>query len=190
MFVSLLQFAGAAETIGASDGVVKIGLDEIGGVVGGDDKLGDALFVGDDLRYVAVVVKRYDNLASIIAVDYAHLVGRCERAFACKSAACVYQTHHALGYGNGNACVDKYGCVRLDKHVFAFARIQVRPCRIRSAVFGKDCVGIEFFDFYANIVHNTPFVAPKAQVILHRRCSDMSKNRRCGNDNTQICALP
>lgn len=154
-----LQIARTAETVCAAGGVVKFVLDEIGGVVGCDYELGNALFVGYQLLHFAVIVKRYDNLTSIIAVDDAHFVGGCKRAFACKTATRIYQSHHTFGYGNGNAGVDKDGFVRFDYDVFAFARIQVRPRRIRRAVLGDDCVEIEFFDFHRDIIHNVPCCA-------------------------------
>ena len=96
--------AGGAEAAGATDGVGElVGKLKVGSEERNDSKLCDALALLYRLGCIGMVMECDHNLAAIIGIDNANLVGRGESALGSQAAAREYKAAIALGYFHGNA---------------------------------------------------------------------------------------
>ena len=103
----------------------------------------------DGLGLRAVIEQEDHELATVIAVHYANLVGRRQMALGGHAAAGVDEAGTALGHRHGKARRDEGGLAGGDGDRFLQAGVEVRACGKFGAVGGHNRVGGELFIFYS-----------------------------------------
>ena len=95
-----LPDTGRAEAAGPPLSIIQlIRFLELGGEIGSDDQLGNAVAAHYGAGFVAVVIQGHHQLSPVIRVDDAHLVGRSQALLGGQAGAGVHQPHIALGNG-------------------------------------------------------------------------------------------
>lgn len=129
--------SGGAEAALAPDGVVQLLLlGELGGEIGGDDQLGDAVAVLHGAALAAVVVQGHHQLAPVVGVNDPHLVGGRQPLLGGKAGAGVHQAHKALRDGQGQPGVNEHRLAGGHGDGAVGDGVQVRPSRVHAAIGG------------------------------------------------------
>ena len=140
----ILLSAGRAESALSASSIVKV----ISFLVftlekRGDNHLSDTLIGVDGLFGRAVVVEGDHNLSSVISVDYAYFVGRCESSFASNTAASIDETNKTFGDCGSDACMNENGLTGLNGYRRVENCAKVSSCGKVGAVCRNGGSGVE-----------------------------------------------
>lgn len=129
--------SGGTEAALAPDGVVQLLLlGELGGEVGGDDQLGNAVAALHGAGFPAVVVQGHHQLAPVVGINDPHLVGGRQPLLGGKARPGVHQAHKALRDGQGQPGVNEHRLAGSHGDGAVGDGIQVRPGRVHAAIGG------------------------------------------------------
>ena len=132
--------------------VQGVHLDELRCDDGHDEELGDALAWLHGLGNIAVVMEGDHQLAAVVRINDADLIGGGQSTLGGQAAAGEVQSHVALGDGHREAGMDEYRLAGgYGDGVPLGESVEVGPCRPCRAVGRQDGRRVEFFDFEFHI---------------------------------------